>query len=176
MENLKVLDTSAIGECPERHHEIMVDGVVQRYTFKQGQYLVMPMVQAMKFSKAGFIVKDIDDNDVLSPAAHNPLIERHMSDGEVIAKYEELMDESLRIRVALKLSGEKYINSDRDVMIDFLKFGEGKSAPIVDVNEAVSEVDHIEPVVPSPIQTTMTEQEEEDALIAMIKQGDVDSL
>lgn len=122
---LRVYDTSATSECPERIHDVIVDGILTRIKFTVGQPSILPYKVAMKFNQEGFIVTKNDDAEtaLVPPPETDETIRMRIGDDEVVAKYEELTTSALKTRAVRIPGGEACLSEDvkKQEVIAFLK-------------------------------------------------------
>lgn len=117
-----VKDSSIREDAQERTHVILIDGTFKEIKFKFGEDTVLPEREAMKFLLDGFTVIGTDNvpfTNPENPPIGSPII---LKSDEVVAKYSELMTESLVIRAAVKPNGEQFLGDDvsREALIAFL--------------------------------------------------------
>jgi hypothetical protein len=120
-ESLIVEDPSCTATAKERTHELEISGQIVPFTFKYGEKMELPSAQAMKFLKAGFIVKDAKGQKI-DPTPPQPASGKLvLADDQTIATFAELAQEALWKRCVQEVGGEKFSRSDskRD-MIAFL--------------------------------------------------------
>lgn len=115
----KVIDTSATNEAPTRVHDIFYNGKTERITFKAGEPTELPQGLAMKFNQDGFIVIDENGETYKPPVAKSEVVTKHLNDGEVVARLDELTIEALMARAALLPGGEKVKKSKKE-LVEFL--------------------------------------------------------
>lgn len=122
--NLLVNDQSATGSHPVRIHELMIDGIIRSYKFEYGKKTELPYEIGIKFMKDGFDVYEPgSDVPMRAPAVTDTTSNIRLAPDEVVARLDELTDDSLVLRVALKPGGEKLAvgEFDREKTIAFLK-------------------------------------------------------
>lgn len=117
-----VKDSSIREDAQERTHVILIDGTFKEIKFKFGEDTVLPEREAMKFLLDGFTVIGTDNvpfTNPENPPIGSPIV---LKSDEVVAKYSELMTESLVIRAAVKPNGEQFLGDDvsREALIAFL--------------------------------------------------------
>lgn len=115
---LSVLDTSATFDCPQRQHQIMFNGEVMNVDFEQGKPTILAREIGLKFMMPGFIVRDLDDNELIIPSTNTG----ELAEDEVVAKLAELTDDALLIRSISKIGGEQFAVGEvsRAALISFL--------------------------------------------------------
>lgn len=120
-----VYDTSATAQNPVRIHDLVFDGIVEQVKFNYGEATKLPLAKALKFQKAGFLVKDADDVLIPTPSETPETVKTQLKEGEIIARYEELTNEALLLRVAILPGGEAFTRaSKKKELVDFLVVAE----------------------------------------------------
>lgn len=116
-----VQDTSATMTAPSRTHEIMMNGQLKSITFKYGEPTPLPFVEAMKFQKEGFIIRNEDGGLVERPPENRLEDVQNYGPDKVVANLSELRRDALYARATTLPGGEKY-NPQTSVseLIDFL--------------------------------------------------------
>lgn len=148
---LEVYDTSANHECPVRQHDVKINGEILSITFEAGKRTLMPRDVGLKFMKPGFRVYEKDSTvELTRPPVTDETVKNRIAVDEVVAKYEELTGDALKMRAAVFPGGEAYIagNVARADLIDFLKRGPQKPAVL-------------KPVVPEPQEEVLSTEPEE---------------
>jgi len=124
--DLFVTDTNALvihekDEANWRTHRIMVAGKIVKYIFKPDVAKKMPFDHAMKFLQDGWRVEDSEGNLYVPPPAPGSRLDPiRLAPGQVVANLDELLADSLKIRVAGLPGGEKLARASKEAMIDFL--------------------------------------------------------
>ncbi len=126
VDDLYVMDKTANAVCPERIHEIIVNGKVVSYTFKALERTKMPFAHAMKYLKHDFM-EVTDEGGRPYKAAPGVAVDAAgmattmLPPDQVIANLDELTVGALTIRVNAEPGGEKFNKrSGRDKLIAFL--------------------------------------------------------
>lgn len=127
----KVIDTSATAEAPVRVHDVMYSGKIEKVTFKANEATELPQSLAMKFNQDGFIVMDENGETYKPPVAKSEVVTKHLGEGEIVARLDELTVEALMARAALLPGGEKVKKSKKE-LIEFLTSAKPKSATASD--------------------------------------------
>lgn len=119
---LRVLDTSASFEQPNREHAVFVDGEIINVKFEYGKETTVPYTVGLKFIQEGFVVSE-GEKVLEIPADTDETIRIHIGEDEVVAKYGELTLSALKIRAASLIGGEKFLVGDapESEIILFLK-------------------------------------------------------
>jgi hypothetical protein len=117
---LKVYDSSATAEAPTRVHEIIVNGELEKITFRRGEATVLEESRALKFLQDGFTVMDENDTPYTPPVKADEKVSAQLKPGECIARFEELSLEALKIRAAVLPGGEALAKAKKDDVIAFL--------------------------------------------------------
>ena len=127
----RVIDSSTTHECPERIHDVIVDGQVTSVRFTLNVPTLLPEKTALKFMVDGFSVVDAESGAVVPrPAFTDETVRNRIGEDEIVAKYEELTDEALQMRAVVLPGGEIFaVGGDvisKQNLIDFLKHGPAK--------------------------------------------------
>lgn len=137
-----VVDSSCTAESRIRKHDVLINGDIISVEFKYGEKKVLDFEVGMKFNKDGFKVLDPDtEQPILAPAVTDETIRVRIGDDEVIAKYEELTETSLKMRAAVLPNGEDLIRddkTDREDLILFLLGARNTAAKAVEAETAAS--------------------------------------
>jgi hypothetical protein len=142
-----VYDTSATAQNPVRIHDLVFDGVVEQVRFTYGEATKLPLSKALKFQKAGFVVKDAEDVLIPTPSETPETVKTQLKVGEIIARYEELTNEALLLRVAILPGGEAFTRSSKKKeLVDFLIESEKNRAKPADPTRVNDEGEGMSPV------------------------------
>lgn len=125
---LYVEDPTALANNPDREHELAeFDPKINQtriltFKFTAGEKKKLPMHQALKFLKAGFIVTDADGNSYdPTPIKPSNGTEIALAADQCIARYSELTQEALLFRVKQEFGGEVFNKAARKAeLVDFL--------------------------------------------------------
>ena len=121
---VRVVDSSVTAEHPQRVHDVVVDGNIQRVVFNLGEEMLLPYAVGVKFMQEGFRVFEPGTNtEIIAPPKTDETIRTRIGPDEVVAKYTELTDAALRMRAASLVDGERFISAkvDQAEIIAFLK-------------------------------------------------------
>jgi len=146
---LKVVDSSATEEYPLRTHSVKLHGKEMEITFKWGEDTILPYDLAMKFNQEGFDLYDPATGEKFrAPTKTDETIRIRIQPDEIVARYDELTVDALKVRAVSKQGGEKFLvkEASKEELIEFLK---GETVPVVDHEDDLIE-DKEEVDVPAP--------------------------
>lgn len=142
---LLVNDLSVNETSGPRTHVIVVGGQEIEVKFELGKQTILPFEQGAKFmGKEGFVVREVDGNELKIPAVPSDSVAAQIGPDECVAKYDELTFNALKVRAAQKQDGEIFLEAeqeDRDSVIAFL-IGDDL-VPVVDEEEDLIDLDPI---------------------------------
>lgn len=124
-----VMDLTALPGHPPREHEMVVDGITRPFKFHAGKPLELPTEIAVKFLKHSTTFKLTDKLGNVQEWRGAPKQPEDLQAGErlrlgpdeTVARYAELTDDALFVRVCQMPGGEAVArSSDRAAIITFI--------------------------------------------------------
>lgn len=103
-----------------RVHTHMINGRPVNFSFLPGVPLKMPRAHALKFLQPGWMVTDMDGNELHAPPKLGDGGMKDLRPDQVIANLEELTAAALKFRVAAMPGGEMLRKADKVDMIAFI--------------------------------------------------------
>lgn len=117
-----VTDTSATLSNPKRIHEIILNNAIKSVSFQYGAPTELNFIEAMKFQKDGFVIKDEDDT-IVRHAPETKLEDmKNFGPSAVVANLHELRRDALFARAVIIPGGENFNHATAvDTLIAFLE-------------------------------------------------------